>query len=542
VKNSLIIILCITILASGCKKDFLDRTPLDAYSNESLWKSSNDVITALNGCYNAWGGFNNGYFAALGDCNSDNAYNQFPWENWLSLSAGIATPTNPGFDKYTPSFKSIQVCNWFLDNVGSAPIDETLKKRVIGEAKFLRAYEYFMLSQLYGNIPLVLHNVPLDSANLVQQTPKADIVNFILTELGSVAPDLPVTYSGSDIGRITQGAAVALKARIELYNKMYDKCIADCQQLMTSPFNYGIYHSYVDMFRQPFANNEEIILSVNYKSNDNPIQFVRNITINSLGGYCSEVPTQSLVDAYETTDGKTIDEAGSIYDPLQPYKNRDPRLAATVFYPGSRYSSSLGYGLYYDPLSSNPQTVDHWGNNNCSPSAYGLRKYTPVIADFPSDLNNSGLDIPLIRYAEIKLMDAEAKIESNEIDQSVYDDINAVRSRPDVNMPAVDQAKYNTQASLRELIRRERRVELAMEGLRWFDIQRWQIGQEVMTGQVTGSLEGSVDQATGVVTLIPDQRIKVGTPRVFDPAKNYVWPIPQTEIDLNKNLVQNPSY
>jgi hypothetical protein len=542
VKNYIFIALLLVFAATGCKKDYLDRAPLDSYSNGVLWKSSNDAIAALNGCYSTWGKFNNGYFQALLDCNSDNAFNQFPWENWEILAAGIASPTNTGFDKYTPSYKCIQTCNWFLDNVGSVSMDESLKARFAGEARFLRAFEYFQLSQLYGNVPLVLHNVTPDSANLVTQTPKADVVKFVLDELASIAPSLPVSYSGTDIGRITSGAAIALKARIELFNKMYDECIADCQTLMKAPYAYSIYPSYTDLFRPAFANNQEIILDVQYKPNDNPNQFVRNITINSLGGYCSSAPTQSLVDAYEMTNGKTIDDPTSGYDPMQPYKNRDPRLAGTVFCPGNAYTSNLGYGIYYDPLSENPKTVDHWGDNNASPTAYGDRKYTQVIADFPDDRNNAGLNIILIRYAEIKLMDAEAKIESNKIDATVYQDINDVRTRSTVDLPPVDQSIYNTQEELRTLIRRERRVEFGMEGLRWFDIQRWGIGDKVMVGQVTGSLHGSVDHTTGAVTLIPGTTIKVGAPRTFDPNKNYLWPIPQSEIDLNKNLAQNSGY
>ncbi|MHA4811325.1 RagB/SusD family nutrient uptake outer membrane protein [Flavitalea flava] len=540
-KNSFLIIgLCIIAASTACKKNFLDRSPLDSYTNDVLWHSSNDALTALNGCYSTWGKSNNGYFAAMSDCATDNAFDQFPWENWLAVSAGIATPTNPGYTKW--NFSCIQTCNWFLDNVGKTSMEATLKARIIAEARFLRAFEYFSISQLYGAVPLVLHNLSTDSANLVKQTPKSDVVTFLLGELSAIAPDLPVSYSGGDIGRITQGAAIALKARIELFNQMYPDCITDCQKLMTTPFTYDRYSSYIDLFRQPFANNKEVILDVQFKANDNPFQWTRNLTINSLGGYCSAAPTQSLVDAYETTDGRTIDDPGSLYNPAQPYQNRDPRLAATVFYPGSRYSSSLGYGMYYDPISSSPQTVDHWGNNNCSPTAYAERKLTPVIADFPGDPNNSGLNVILIRYAEIKLMDAEAKIESNQIDASVYDDIDFVRTRPDVNMPKVDQTKYNDQASLRTLIRRERRVELALEGLRWFDIQRWQIGEQVMTGQVTGSLIGTVSQTDGSVSLTPGTTITAGAPRTFNPAKNYLWPIPQTEIDLNKNLVQNPKY
>jgi len=539
-KNLFITLVILASLASsGCKKDFLNRAPLDSYTNAVLWKSSNDVIAALNGCYSKWGGSNNGYYGVFADNNSDNTFDQFPWENWLALSAGIATPTNTGYSKW--NYSCIQTCNWFLDNVGSTNMDAALKARVIGEARFLRAYEYFTLSQLYGAVPLVQKNLTPDAANKVTQSSKTDVVKFIITELDAIAPDLPVSYSGSDIGRITRGAAIALKARIELFNKMYPECIADCQKLMAPPFNYSIYPSYIDLFRQPFADNQEVILDVQFKASDNNFGWARNMTINSLGGYNSIAPTQSLVDAYETSAGKTIDDPASGYNPSQPYQNRDPRLAATVFYPGAQYSSKLPYGLYYDPLSTNPKTLDHWGDNNCSPSAYGLRKYTPVIADFPN-LDQVGMDVILIRYAEIKLMDAEAKIESNVIDATVYDDINSVRRRSDVNMPVVDQSKYNDQSSLRTLLRRERRVELAVEGLRWFDIQRWQIGDQVMNGQVTGSLLGSVNQASGTLTLTPGTTIKVGTPRVFDPAKNYLWPIPQTEIDLNKGLKQNIGY
>jgi hypothetical protein len=144
----------------------------------------------------------------------------------------------------------------------------------------------------------------------------------------------------------------------------------------------------------------------------------------------------------------------------------------------------------------------------------------------------------LIRYAEVLLTYAEAKIESGSIDATVYQAINQVRNR--AGMPNVDETVYNNQSTLRTLIRRERRVELAMEGLRFFDIQRWQIGPQVMEGTVYGSRLGSVDPATGALTLAADS-IVVET-RVFNAAKNYLWPIPQSEIDINKTLTQNPGY
>lgn len=135
-------------------------------------------------------------------------------------------------------------------------------------------------------------------------------------------------------------------------------------------------------------------------------------------------------------------------------------------------------------------------------------------------------------------MYAESKIEQNQIDASVYDALNAVRTR--AGMPEVDQSIYNSQAKMRDLVRRERRVELAMEGLRWFDICRWKIGEEVMPGQVYGALLGTVDPETGALNLT-DERIKVEV-RLFDPAKNYLWPIPQSVIDATPAIVQNPGY
>jgi hypothetical protein len=250
----------------------------------------------------------------------------------------------------------------------------------------------------------------------------------------------------------------------------------------------------------------------------------------SIGGWCSLDPNQSLVDAYEMANGKTIDDPTSGYNADDPYKNRDPRLFATIITPGSLYE-----GFYYNPIEvGSPDFYAPYGNTK---TGYLPRKFDAFLSDFPN-VWNAGLNIIVIRYAEVLLSYAEAKIEKGEIDNTVYDAINSVRTR--AGMPVVDISKYNTQTTLRELIRRERRVELALEGLRWFDIQRWKIGPQVMPGQLLGARLGTVDPNNGNLVLTPE-RIVVET-RVFDPGKNYLWPIPQKEIDLNKNLVQNPGY
>lgn len=538
------IILFVTVFLSGCQKDFLNREPLDSYSNATLWKSQNDAMTALNGCYSGW---EYGDDVIYDDCYSDNCYDQFPWEGYEYYASGLATSqsySSQDYNKY--DYNTIQRCNWFLDNIDNVPDASfnptSLKARMKAEARFLRAYKYFVLSQNYGNVPMVLHSITPETADTISQTPKAQVTSFVLSELAAIANDLPVSYSGSDVGRITKGAALALKARIELYDQKYADCIADCQAVMN--LGYSLYPSYGDLFRPQNADNQEVILDVQYLLNLNSAWVLIVLAPNSCGGWSSVGVTQSLVDEYETINGKTI-QNDPTYNPLQPYQNRDPRLEASILHPGSSYLNPLAspQQFYFDPLDAN--SPDVIGGNNASPTGYNCKKYIQNLNDFnntsygSNDLSNTGQTFILIRYAEVLLTDAEAKIESNQIDASVYNDINLVRQR--AGMPAVTATMYPDQASLRNLIRRERRVEFAGEGLRWYDIQRWQIGQTVLNSTVYGAPQGTVNTTTGAITLTPNSNVEVAT-RQFNSNKNYLWPIPQKEIDINKNLKQNSGY
>jgi len=233
-------------------------------------------------------------------------------------------------------------------------------------------------------------------------------------------------------------------------------------------------------------------------------------------------------------NGKPITDPASGFNAADPYANRDPRLAASIMYPGEAFKQVNGSLTHYDPFTTT--SSDYYASrNNTSPSAYLIKKYTSNLTDF-TQLFNTGLNMPIIRYAEVLLTDAEAKIEMGKIDGTVYNDISAVRVR--AGMPPVDLSVYNNQTSLRTLVRNERRIELAFEGLRFFDIQRWKIGPQVMSGPVYGAKLGTIDP-TGKYT-ITGASLNIET-RVFAD-KNYLWPIPQTEIDLNKNTTQNPGY
>jgi starch-binding outer membrane protein, SusD/RagB family len=523
-KKLIFIYSLIAVLFCSCEK-YLDRQPLDQYSESSLWTSAKDASAALSGCYEGW---EDGTWIFYMACASDDGYSAFPGEGYKQYgNMVLLTPGNTPNHKW--SYNTIQKCNWFLAGIDKTTMDDNLKKRMKAEARFLRAYKYFILSQLYGDVPLVTTNISTENADTLVKTSKDKVIKFVLDELAAIAPDLPVSYSGNDVGRITEGASWALKARVELYNQKYEDCIASCKEVMGIG-KYELFPSYADLFRIQNENNSEIILDIEYIENDVPLTTLGRtcLHIANGGGWYAIDPTQSLADTYEMSNGRTIDDPLSGYDPEHPFMNRDPRLHATIIVPGD-----LVNGIYFNPLV--PGTLDYYNRHNFT--GYAMNKYESHLSDF-DNIWNTGLNIPVIRYSEVLLTYAEANIELNNIDNSVYDAIDQIRER--AGMPSVDRSVYNNQSKMRELVRRERRVELALEGLRWFDIQRWKIGEEVMSGPVYGSRLGTVDPNTGVVTLSSDRILS--DQRIFDGTKNYLWPIPQSEIDINKHLKQNPGY
>lgn len=517
------IIIIIFLILSACSEDFLDRNPLDQISNETFWNNEKDALAAANGCYNNWWNMDEVLYF---DCVSDNAHNPFPWEGFQVQASGYASPGDAG-SSYM-DYDKITKCNGFLENISRPVMDESLRKRLTAEVRFLRAWHYFVKVTLYGDVPLVTKVLSIEDAD-VARTPKDEVIKFIVDELTACVADLPESYSGDNIGRITKGAALALKARTLIFDGQYADCASTCNQIMQ--LGYSLFPSYTGLFKMANENNSEIILDVQYIPGLYGTWVLGVLPPNSSGGWCSVNPTQALVDTYECIDGKKISES-PLYDPSEPYKNRDPRLASSIVYPGCLYE-----GSYFNPIDPADPNNDYYAPYGRSKTGYNVRKYVDNLGDYP-DIWDSGMNAIIIRYAEVLLMYAESKIEMNSIDASVYDAINAIRER--AGMPDVDKTIYNSQLKMRELVRRERRVELALEGLRWFDVCRWKIGEEVMPGMVYGALEGKVDPTNGALTL-STKRIEVEE-RVFDPSKNYLWPIPQNVIDATPAIKQNNGY
>lgn len=509
---------------TGCSKDFLDRGPKDALSPGTFWKTKQDADLALTGLYR---GFESAGNLLYRDCGSDNSFNNFPWEGWRPIGDGTVSPTNPGSSYF--NYSIINRCNEFLQSAEA--MDFEGKEIYMAQARFLRAYRYYLLTTNYGDVPLVTEVFLHPNDSKVPRDPKEKIQEFIESELKAVIPVLPPSYTAGEYGKATKGAAQALLARFYLYYGKY----ADALAAANSITGYSLFPSYTGLFEPENEQNSEVILSVQLTQDLYSIDFTPYLP-NSIGGWSSVVPTQQLVDAYEMANGLTTAEAGAAYNPQNPYVNRDPRLRATVIYPGALFYNGKVYS------SIVPEDNDYYNKaDNASKTGYNYRKYLNYVVP-GTQFWNSGRDIYIFRYAEILLTIAEAKVELNQIDEELYNAIDAVRER--AGMPPTDRAKYNNQAKLRELVRRERRVEFAGEGLRRDDIIRWRIAPEVMNVELKGTKRGEVlstTQPNGDHNVNLNLDANVIESRSFA-EKNYLLPIPQGAIDRNPELTQNTGY
>jgi hypothetical protein len=366
----------------------------------------------------------------------------------------------------------------------------------------------------------------------------------VLDELDAAMNDLPSkdALPATENGRITKGAALALQARVLLYqgDRMAD-VVAVCEKLMNNQGTNGTYAlapSYSALFSDPTVNknSNEVILSVQYVPTTRTWQNFWDFAPRTVGGRVSSMsPTQELVDDYIMLNGKGIKESSSGYVESNPYVNRDPRLTATVVY--DKYvwvnPNNSTKTIYIKPGTDPVQPgLDEYsaGSQAASPTAYYWRKYFD-----PSALANfvSGNNLHLFRYAEILLDYAEAKQSLGQMDATIWNKtIGALRAR--AGFTDVGALNYPGAADMTNIIRRERRVELAMEGLRTDDIRRWKTAETVMNGYAHGA-KFSSDQGTDNGYIRAQQR-------KFNAQRDYLWAIPAHDVDLNTNLGQNPGY
>lgn len=508
----------------SCSKDLLETTPNDRISKDIFWKTDQDATYAANAVYTFLDSPNE---FVVWDAMSDIGHITLQWRDESIMEKGSYDATmSVVYNRWSSAYTGIQAANIFLDKVVLVKTtNQALIDRLTMEVRVLRAYFYIKLAFLYGDVPLVTTETTLDVSRKLTRTPVAQVWDFISKELTEAAAGLPNTQT--EKGRITKGAALSIKARAMLYAGHYTDAAAAAKEVMDLAV-YSLYPSYQNLFSFAAENSSEVILDKQYIKDVLSSNIFNLTTPNSIWPQVNSfVPTKKAVDAYPMNNGKVISDPTSGFDPLNPYSNRDPRLKFSIYTLGD----VLPNNKTYDPRP-NSGTGDAIGSSeNSTFSGFNVKKY--INKEDMATPNNCGINIILLRYAEVLLTYAEAKIEANSIDQSVLDAINLVRARPDVNIPII--TGITTQSELRKIVREERSIELAFEGLRYFDIRRWRIAETVIPGIIYGMTY--VDQ-NGVLTTIA----LTGFNKAFDKNRDYLWPIPQRERELNPGLTQNPNW
>lgn len=533
-KRLLFILLCTALLA-GCRK--LDQPNTREFTDEAYWRDEQDALDALTSCYENMS--NDGHF--FGDeALSDNAFVSGSGFSGVSLiAAGSYDPTIGRVrEEWGYRYSCIRKCNNVILNIDRVPsMDETLKQRILAEARFIRAYSYFQMAFWFGDAPFYTSLISIEESKTIARTPKAEIIAFVLDELAAIRDALPVNtdYPEKDRGRITRGAAIAMSARVKLYNGDWDGAKKECELLAGSTANgtYSLLGNYASLFLPANEFNSETILDIQY-GGGRTYGTQRSFLPQTVALLRSTlVPTQDLVDDYIMLNGKTIGEAGSGYNENNPYVNRDPRFAASIIYHGATitdFENNVQTILTQPGSVPATNSVDDQG---ASPTGYYFRKFY----DRTASNYNSTLNLPVIRFADVLLMYAEALNELGEFDAAAWNStIRLLRVRAGFTEAGATEFPGGDKEALRDIIRRERRAELAFEGLRIFDIRRWGTAATVLSKPVRG-----IKVSGGAFNRDPDGYIIVEN-RTFASPKHYLWPVPTFESDQNKNLGQNTGW
>jgi tetratricopeptide (TPR) repeat protein len=539
---ALMLLLCIV----SCKKD-LDRTPLDQFSSQTFWDNEANTLMALSGVYRGniqmassptgaefsatdWWSYHGLLFLEFA---TDNAYDR-RGENsgFNTLTNGNLTASNSYLSNYwSASYARIARCNYFMENIEKAPVDKAKIARMSAESRFIRACQYFYLSQYFGAVPLVEKTLSLSEANTVKKNTKDEVLAFVEAEFKLALEALPKqnTMPGSERGRASQQAILAFLGRTYLAQKRWEDASVVYKELIDMNENI-IDPNFESLFNGTNEASKEIIFATQYQQDLAPNAILQHNYPAKLGGNMIHCPLGSLVESYEFNDGTMFSYTDPRYDAANISLNRDPRLSYTVIHNGQQFKNIV-YNSNPDDTSSPDQLTT---TKQATRTGYALKKFNSE-AFTGGDLQNSGIDLPIIRYAEVLLSYLEARLESGAaLDQSLLDEtINKVRGRATVNMPRVTE--MNREA-LRIILRRERRNELALEGIRYWDLLRWNIIGQVLQGDFFGApFPGATTLRTKGTNIDPQSRWYVTT-KAFRVGQDELWPIPQSELNINPNL------
>lgn len=527
----------------GSCQDQLDLSPETQISDANFWNSPADLEKAANYLYS--------FLPSINDMNDNQGTFSYSNNGADEISDGtrIAPATSSGWKN---AYKLIRACNNLLEKSQKVSGDEATINKYLAEARFFRAWAYADLVKKYGDVPLITKTLTETSEELYgARTDRETVIKLVYEDLDFAVSNLPMPSAqpAAEYGRITTTAALAFKARVALFEGTRAKfhnygnpnehlqLAVDAAEKVISSGEHQLFSydedpslSYRKLFQDAGdgKSNKEAILVRLYAENTSNNLSAHRISENRINQGIM-VPTRALADLYLYEDGLPI-EKSPLAKPqtttLSQFEKRDPRMGMTIF----------NKNLYYSP------TTLYAPSFSFTPTGYKFSKYYDPLYLSPPD---SWVDYQIIRYAEVLLIYAEAKFELNgTIDDADLDkSINLIRAR--VNMPPLTNAFVSANGlDMRTEIRRERAVELAMEEFNYWDLIRWKTAEIELPKTVYGAkyIEAEYGETTNKLDSENFVIVQAEADRFFDPAKDYLWPIPLQEIGLNSALTQNPNW
>lgn len=541
-----LLVLSFTLLSS-CNDDILNTKPADRFTEDAVWEDRALIEAFIGNAYRTVpSGLRYSLYGLSVVTDENNARsNAWAWSVW----SGNLTPDFLGEVDYWTGASSRNINYWqpinrvnlFFENIDrerEVEIDEETKNRMIGEMKVLRAQSYFKLISLFGGVPLITKTFSLDDDFKLQRNTYDECMDFVLSELDEAIALLPLQYDAKNQGRVTKGAAMAIKSRALLYrasplnNPENDlqkwRDAADAAKAVIDLNTYDLFPNYRTMFLEENIYNSEMIWQRPYNQFDSPETVYVELSLypNGYNGFGQVHPLHNLVEDYETVNG-LLPKDDPAYDPQNPYVNRDPRFYASILHDGAPFQGREVETFLPGGRDSNEGPVSAW---NATQTGYYQLKFANERIVNPSGNNMSQTPWTFYRYAEILLNYAEANYFLGD-EATAREYINMVRSRPSVSMPDVT----DTGTALFDRLVNERRVELVFEEHRWFDVRRWKILPQVAEEDRTRMIIRKNSDGT------KQYEVAFWKEGVFNEA-NYLLPIPQSEINKNGLLEQNPGY
>lgn len=538
-----IIIFSLVVLYSCDEDEFLDRYPLDSPSPENFFINASSAQSAITAAFNPW--WNSAFMyrrdlVIIMDAMTDDSYWRPSRSGSIQQERWDITPTHGPMGTYwSQAFSSINAANFAIEGIPTSSdpsFNEAAQQPYIAQARFMRAFSYLFLTTLYGDVPLITN--PLSSFEEFHQprASKSEVFEQIIQDFKFAIDNLPESWSNA-IGAPTKATAAAYLAKTYLYNEDYVNAESAARDaiLIAESTGYALIDNYESIFSEDNEKNPELLFYISYQSDVDG--FGQNATIQRIardvpgpmqsiwgsGGWGYALPQRDLYDAYEEGDPRREYTMYAPGDVFGTFSESEP-----FTYTHQKFDENTGeeieYEVTYNP--GDPVEYDHrW-----SPTGLNVKKSLSYVGDL-TNVRWDGLDVPLMRMADLYLFLAEALAEQGKAE--ALDWVNKVRARPSVDMPP----KTTADGDLVDIVRHERRVELAMEGLRLFDLMRWENLGEIFATPTSVKRHFYSD-------VLPDANTETrfDAPSIELPT-NLLFPIPQSEIDQNDEInTNNPGY